>query len=130
MRNPKSSRYSGQSMVEFALLLPLFILIVVVIFDLGRAVFYYSAIYNAAREGARNGVITRDQSAMETAVITYAYGLDPTTLQINATYWPKPVYEVRVAVSYTFKPAIPLVSFLLPGGEITLRTQSVMETEE
>ncbi len=42
----------GQSLVEFAILLPVFLLIVVVIFDLGRAVYYYSVIFNAAREGA------------------------------------------------------------------------------
>jgi Flp pilus assembly protein TadG len=43
----------GQSLVEFALLLPLFVLIIVGVFDLGRAFFAYIAISNAAREGAR-----------------------------------------------------------------------------
>jgi hypothetical protein len=43
----------GQSLVEFALILPLMVLIVIGIFDLGRAFFAYIAISNAAREGAR-----------------------------------------------------------------------------
>jgi Flp pilus assembly protein TadG len=43
----------GQSMVEFALLLPLFVLLIIGIFDLGRAFFSFIAIMNAAREGAR-----------------------------------------------------------------------------
>jgi Flp pilus assembly protein TadG len=43
----------GQSMVEFALLLPLFVLLIIGIFDLGRAFFSFIAITNAAREGAR-----------------------------------------------------------------------------
>jgi Flp pilus assembly protein TadG len=43
----------GQSMVEFALILPLFVLFIVGIFELGRAFFSYIAITNAAREGAR-----------------------------------------------------------------------------
>jgi Flp pilus assembly protein TadG len=44
---------SGQSMVEFALILPIFVLFIVGIFELGRAFFSYIAITNAAREGAR-----------------------------------------------------------------------------
>ncbi len=43
----------GQSLVEFALLLPLFVLLIIGIFDLGRVFFSYIAITNAAREGAR-----------------------------------------------------------------------------
>ena len=43
----------GQSMVEFALILPLFVLFIVGIFELGRAFFAFIAITNAAREGAR-----------------------------------------------------------------------------
>jgi hypothetical protein len=43
----------GQSMVEFALILPLFVLFMVGIFELGRAFFAFIAISNAAREGAR-----------------------------------------------------------------------------
>jgi Flp pilus assembly protein TadG len=46
-------KQKGQSLVEFALILPLMVLIVVGIFDLGRAFFAYIAISNAAREGAR-----------------------------------------------------------------------------
>jgi Flp pilus assembly protein TadG len=43
----------GQSMVEFALILPLFVLFIIGIFELGRAFFAFIAITNAAREGAR-----------------------------------------------------------------------------
>ena len=43
----------GQSLVEFALVLPLFVLLLVGVFDLGRAFFAYIAISNAAREGTR-----------------------------------------------------------------------------
>jgi len=40
-------------MVEFALILPLFFLFIVGIFELGRAFFSFIAITNATREGAR-----------------------------------------------------------------------------
>ncbi len=44
---------NGQSVVEFALILPLFVLFIVGIFELGRAFFAFISITNAAREGAR-----------------------------------------------------------------------------
>jgi len=128
----RKSASPGQSLVEFAILIPVFILIVVVIFDLGRAVYYYSTIYNAAREGARNGIITRNTTSMENAAKNYAFGLDldPATFSVIATYFPNPTYKVQVTITYSFVPVTPLVSQLLPGGKLTLRSQSVMETEE
>lgn len=122
----------GQSLVEFAILIPVLVLIVMVIFDLGRAVYYYSAIYNAAREGARNGVVTRNTAQMENAAKNYAFGLslDPATLTVVAAYFPAPTYKVRVTVTYNYVPVTPLVSRLLPGGMLTLRSQTEMETEE
>jgi Flp pilus assembly protein TadG len=52
-RSNTTSKNAGQSLVEFALILPLFVLIIIGVFDLGRAYFAYIAISNAAREGAR-----------------------------------------------------------------------------
>ena len=56
MKHVNRSSRQGQTLVEFALLIPVFLLIVVVVFDLGRAVYYYSTISNAAREATRFGV--------------------------------------------------------------------------
>jgi Flp pilus assembly protein TadG len=50
----------GQSLVEFALVLPLFLLLVMGIADLGLAVFSYNSITNAAREGARLAIVNQD----------------------------------------------------------------------
>ena len=41
-------------MVEFAITLPILALLVFAIFDLGRVVYFYSSMQNAAREGAEN----------------------------------------------------------------------------
>lgn len=48
-----SINHPGQSLVEFALILPLFVLFIIGVFELGRAFFSFIAITNAAREGAR-----------------------------------------------------------------------------
>jgi len=46
-------RQVGQGLVEFALVLPVFMLILLGMFDLGRAVWANNAVANAAREAAR-----------------------------------------------------------------------------
>jgi len=49
----ESRRHKGQSLVEFALILPVLIIILVVLADMSRAVAAHVALRNAAREGAR-----------------------------------------------------------------------------
>jgi hypothetical protein len=46
-------------LVEFALVLPIFVLFMVAIFDLGRAAFAYNTLTNAAREGARMAIVNQ-----------------------------------------------------------------------
>jgi TadE-like protein len=47
----------GQAMVEFALVFPIFILLLVGLFDLGRVVWVNNAIATASREAARMAVV-------------------------------------------------------------------------
>lgn len=52
-------RTTGQGLVEFALVFPIVVLILVAVFDAGRAVYAYSTIENAARVGARVAVVNQ-----------------------------------------------------------------------
>lgn len=54
-RGPGRSR--GQAMVEFALVAPLFFLLLFSIIEFGRAVYYIQMLNNAAREGARYAIV-------------------------------------------------------------------------
>lgn len=49
----RTPKHRGQAFVELALILPVFLLIVMGVLDLGRVFYTYEAIANAAREGAR-----------------------------------------------------------------------------
>jgi len=49
----RRERQDGQTLVEFALVLPIFLLVVFGLLDVGRLVFTNSALSQAAREGAR-----------------------------------------------------------------------------
>ena len=57
----RAPRSRGQSLVEFALVFPIIILLIAGFFEIGRAVYAYNTIANAARQGAR--VATVDQVA-------------------------------------------------------------------
>ena len=74
MRRRRSGRRSsGQSLVEFALVFPIFILILLAVFDLGRAVFIHNSLTNAAREGARLAIVNQDKSLVSTRVVENAF---------------------------------------------------------
>jgi hypothetical protein len=53
----RRSRTRGQALVEFALIFPVFILLLVAIFDLGHVVWANNSLATAAREAARFAVV-------------------------------------------------------------------------
>ena len=55
----RSTHRRGQALVEFALVIPVFLVLMVALFDLGRAVFAYNTLTNAAREGARIAIVNQ-----------------------------------------------------------------------
>lgn len=55
----------GQALVEFALIVPLFILITIGIFEGGRAIYTYNALSNAVDEALREAIVHQDQAAIE-----------------------------------------------------------------
>jgi Flp pilus assembly protein TadG len=63
MNRPKRARRGGaargQGLVEFALAFPIIILLFFGIFDLGRGVYAYNTIDNAARVGTRVGAVNQ-----------------------------------------------------------------------
>ena len=139
----------GQSLVEFALILPIMMLFLMVIFDLGRAAYYYSAIHNAAREGARYGAVRwydADRSIKtREAVERLTAGLNATALNVSSILVDLDAAEdsngdgnnsndpdaLRVTVSYNFQTATPILAQLMGSGtnSITLSSQATMHTE-
>lgn len=71
-RSQRRSR--GQSLVEFALVIPIFLLIVFALIDMGRLVYINNALAEGAREGARWGSVqSRSQDAPgRTSIGTHA----------------------------------------------------------
>ena len=54
---PHLQSQRGQAMVEFALVAPIFFLLLFAIIEGGRFIFYYETLNNATREGARYAIV-------------------------------------------------------------------------
>jgi Flp pilus assembly protein TadG len=101
----------GQGIVEFALLLPILLLLIVGVFDLGRAFHALITITNAAREGARYGTLhASDEDGMVQAAVNEAAGsgIDITTGDVDISCTEVNGRCVRggaltVTVHYTFE---------------------------
>jgi hypothetical protein len=52
-------RRSGQGLVEFALVLPLMLLLIMGVVDFGRGIFAFNEVADAAREGGRTGIVNQ-----------------------------------------------------------------------
>jgi Flp pilus assembly protein TadG len=128
----------GQSLVEMALLLPVLLLLSVVTLDLGRGIYYYSVIYNAAREGARYGIVHQEQNntvpndvcGIEKAARNLAIGLDPDKLSVLVS---SPIISdtLQVKVTYTFELVTPIAKFIRGCGcnDFNLQASSTMMIE-
>ena len=108
-------------MMEFAITLPILALLVFGIFDLGRVVYYFSAMQNSAREGARYGIVNPWQvNSVINRTKERTLGISPSELGVVVNY---DCDHVKVSVSYTFDPMIPFVS------DIPISTSSHLQRE-
>ena len=131
----------GQALVETALVLPLLLLLIVGIFDVGRAVWLSNTLATAVREGSRYGVVHGALSGAPTGpgsatytppdtdtaitahVRSHATGV-PSSLTVRST-WPDGNANrgSRIVVSASF-PFTPLLSAVFLGGGLSVTLQS------
>ena len=135
----------GQALVEFALVVPLFLLMLVGIFDLGRAVFTYNTLTNAAREGARMAIVNQYKPSIvqrakdQTAIAELnAPNVDVNFYQVKTDGTPdtaKPCALVAVnclaVVTFeaTYQPITPIISNILFKNGVTFTARSVLSVE-
>ena len=126
---------AGQSMVEFALIISILVLFILVIIDLGRITYSYTTIKNAASEGARYGIVDyhwEDEGEIENFARNFLSGLTQSntnplieaTTEITGT-----AGTVSVFIAYEFRTASPVMRILIGTESFTLETSSVMDIE-
>lgn len=76
----------GQTLAEFALALPVFLLIMLAVFDVGRAVFTYNTITNAAREGARLAIVNQTEASIDARAMAQAGGIQADPNKVVVSY--------------------------------------------
>ena len=135
---------SGNAVLELALTLPLLLVVVMGIFDFGFMFQQYELVTNAAREGARVGVlpnyasadaIARAQQYLSSAGITCTSPTCTVTAPVSSTSFGSPaktVNQITVTVSYVYTyrwigPILNLIGSSL--GTVTLQGVSVMRVE-
>ncbi len=79
-------RAGGQSVVEFALILPLIMLLLFGAVDVGRGVFAYNTLAQAAREGNRVAIVNQTESVVKTRVIGAAVTLGLSNSSVDVCY--------------------------------------------
>ncbi len=110
----------GQNLVEFALVLPIFLILVFGIIDFGMGFHAWITVTNAAREGARIGAVGADSATIQTRVVDTADSLDASDLTVTVVNAQgAPGESVSVDVDYNYDLITPLSSFLgIFGGGI------------
>jgi Flp pilus assembly protein TadG len=142
----------GVALVEFALVVPVLLLLLVGILDTGRVVNAYVTISNASREGARYAALnpTAAPSAIKSsAVLPHAQQLDASGVTVSVTYGggvtstacpvatttappagsPAPTtIPVRVDVTYPWSAATFFIGQFFGGGSRTFCASSTVDT--
>lgn len=132
----------GQALVEFALVFPLIVLLLFGVFDLGRAIYSYNTIANAARLGARIAAVNQilagpdcNESrpvedplnahwSIQTCAALSAVSLGVQTSDVAVAYAAPPATSLTcgsplhvgciasVTITYTYRPMTPVISSL------------------
>jgi hypothetical protein len=137
MIHRSKSFQNGQELAEFAITSLLLLTIIFFILDLGRAVYYYSTLQNAVREGARYGII----HPTDNVGINSAFRLLVIGMQVDA-YPIQPIITnidengdgsddlIEVCAEYDFIAITPFVQTALGKQTITMETCSSMQIEK
>jgi Flp pilus assembly protein TadG len=145
-------RGRGQALVEFALVIPVFLLLLMAVFDLGRAVFAYNSVTNAAREGARLAIVNQstalitqrvlDQTSLggtgsPTVTVSFRknspnddFSTNPTCNAYTSATRPMDLDCVAI-VTYqtTYRPITPLISNIVFGSGVNLSATTMLNVE-
>jgi Flp pilus assembly protein TadG len=126
MNHQRQGKENGQSLLEMALILPVLIIILAGVLDLGRLYYAYVAVADAAAEGAsyaaihpepgeRGEVLQRAQEASRGLV-----QIDPAMVAVDCLTVASGA-PITVTVSYSFTVATPLINAIVPDGVLMLR---------
>jgi Flp pilus assembly protein TadG len=134
LTQPLSQRFrkdqQGQSIVEFALVCPILITLLLAIFQFGIVFNNYLTLTDAVRIGARKAAVSRTDLKREddskAAVIGAATDLKPPPdLDVQVTSFWNPGDDVTVSASYPY--SINIFGIVVKSGRLTSQTTERVE---
>lgn len=129
-------REEGQAMVEFALILPIFLLILCGIIDFGWLFYNQLTLNNACREGARYAVVNTADNADTQAIINHienseyhVFANDGVKISVVYSSPGEPTSgDITVSMSADISFFTPVLSTIM-GKEKTITSTVVMKVE-
>lgn len=118
----------GSAVVEFALLLPILLLLLLALVQIGVLARDRLLLSQAARAGAREAAITPDEPAVHDAAVRAAPGLDPARLGLEVEWAGERGSPVTVRAVYEVPVAAALTGWLLPDT-VTLNAEATTRQE-
>ena len=83
---PRNRGSRGQTLVEFAIVMPIIVLVVLGLFDLGRAVYSYNTLAQSARQAARTAIVNQNVTNVKNQAIASAPTLGLTASNIDVCF--------------------------------------------
>lgn len=126
LRNEK-----GQSLIEFAILLPFLLLLLMGILEFGIMLNSYLTIHNSAREGARLGIVAASDIEIKELITNISPNLNADNILVNITPSEgsrKSGDTITVDVIYNYQVTIPIISNIL-HNVVVLKAQTSMRIE-
>jgi Flp pilus assembly protein TadG len=119
----------GSATVEFALVLPLLLILLLATLEVALLVKDQLVMQGAARAGAREAAVTTDDAAVRRAVIDAAPGIDEGLVEVAVARGSPASDEVTVRVSYRDPVVVPALGWLFPpsvgiGGTAVMRQET------
>lgn len=118
----------GQALVEMALVIPLFFILLFGVIEMGRIGYAYITVSNAARAGARLATTGGTDQEIRAAVFEAAPSLNPSELTIQITPNESSRQSgqgVTVEVTYPVELVIPIISNVIPNPIVVSSTLSM-----
>ena len=122
------NREDGQATVELILMLPVVIMFLLLVIQVGLVVRAQILVADAARNGARAAITTKDTTAPERAA-KRTPGLDPAAMEVEVNE--QLVTDlIRVEVRYKVKTDVPLIGSLVGDRVVKASTAMAKEISE
>jgi Flp pilus assembly protein TadG len=131
-RKSRSSDFErGQAMVEFAIIVPILLVVLLGIMQLGVVYNNWVTLTDAARAGARKGAVCRNgcspnaTTATTTAVKNSAANLNQSKLSVTVTSSWTQGSDVTVSASYPW--SVNIMGIVVASGQMTATTTERVE---